>query len=411
MLIGAAVTGQIDMAGSAMGQAVPFLRRVKVKNYRSIASCDVSFAPLTVLLGPNAAGKSNFLDVLRFVADALDTTPTDAMMKRGGLDGVSRRVQADTKGFGILLEFVIQQDGEPLSVTYNFVIGDDDTGRHSLVVLGEHCMVRGMPGQSNFEETSFVVANGLVGGRVGLGDGGIEPDRLYLPLAATQGIFSEVYRSLRRMLFYHLDVGLMRQVQPRLAGTVLDDSGERLGSVLGALSHQYPAFKARIDDYMRAIVPGAVGVDQRVLDTYSAVELRTRHGDRELAFGPEAMSEGTLRAAGLLAALFQPAVLNGEVSLLGIEEPETSLHPAAAGVLFDALSEASERVQVVVTTQSADLLDRDDFDPASVRVVTMTDGLTTIGEIDEVSRRIVDDGRATIGELMRGGQLQPRAAE
>ncbi|WP_326638993.1 AAA family ATPase [Streptosporangium sp. NBC_01755] len=403
-----AVTEQIDMAGSAMGQAIPFLRRVRVKNYRSIASCDVSFTPLLVLLGPNAAGKSNFLDALRFVVDALETTPTDAVMKRGGLDEVSRRVQRDTEAFGIFLEFVIQADEEPLSVTYGFTINRDPTGRRSLLVVGEQCTVRGTQPRSSFEEASFFMTHGLFNQT---GDGGIEPDRLYLPLAATQGIFSEVYRRLRSMLFYHLDVGLMRRVQPRFAGTALDDAGGRLGSVLGTLAHRYPVFKKRIDDYMCAIVPGAVGVDERVLDTYSTVELRTRHGDQELAFGPEAMSEGTLRAAGLLTALFQPAVLGGDVSLIGIEEPETSLHPAAAGALFDALSEASERVQLVVTTQSADLLDRDDFDPASVRVVTMADGLTTISEIDEVSRRIIDDGHATLGELMRSSQLRPKETE
>lgn len=393
-----------------MGRAVPFLRRVKVENYKSIASCDVTFTPLLVLVGPNAAGKSNFLDVLRFVADALETTPADALVRRGGLDEVSRRGQTDTKAFGVLLEFVIQPDDEPLSVTYSFTIGRDPAGRRPLLVLGEQCFVRNTQPQSSFKEISFVMTHGFFNQA---GDGGIEPDRLYLPLAATQGVFSEVYRSLRRMLFYHLDAGLMRQVQSRSAGTTLDDAGRRLGSVLGALAQRYPAFKARIDDYMGAIVPGAVGIDQRLLDTYSTVELfmRTRHVDRGLVFGPDAMSEGTLRAAGLLAALFQPAVLEGEATLLGIEEPETSLHPAAAGVLFDALNEASEHVQLVVTTQSADLLDRDDFDPASVRVVTMTDGLTTIGEIDDVSRRLVGDQRATIGELMRGNQLRPGTGE
>jgi len=48
-----------------------FIRRVALRNYKSVAGCDVSLAPLTFLVGPNAAGKSNFLDALRFVADSL----------------------------------------------------------------------------------------------------------------------------------------------------------------------------------------------------------------------------------------------------------------------------------------------------------------------------------------------------
>ena len=45
------------------------VQRVSLKNYKSIADCDVLLRPLTFLVGPNGAGKSNFLDALRFVAD------------------------------------------------------------------------------------------------------------------------------------------------------------------------------------------------------------------------------------------------------------------------------------------------------------------------------------------------------
>jgi len=124
-------------------------------------------------------------------------------------------------------------------------------------------------------------------------------------------------------------------------------------------------------------------------------------------FGPTGMSDGTIRAAGVLAALFQPEVTQGRTPLVGIEEPEIALHPAAAGVLFDALNEASHQVQVIATSQSPDLLDRDDLDVGIVRAVSMTHGLTTIGEIDEPSRRIVKDKLYTLGELMRGNQISP----
>ncbi|HEX9548854.1 MAG TPA: hypothetical protein VF942_16055, partial [Acidimicrobiales bacterium] len=82
--------------------------------------------------------------------------------------------------------------------------------------------------------------------------------------------------------------------------------------------------------------------------------------------------------------------------------------PAAAGVLFDALTEASEHVQVLATTQSADLLDRDDLDVSIIRPVVMRDGLTVIGEVDDASREIVEKKLYTLGELMRGSQLAPK---
>ncbi len=65
------------------------------------------------------------------------------------------------------------------------------------------------------------------------------------------------------------------------------------------------------------------------------------------------MSDGTLRALGILVALLQSGAGNGAgpyVPLVGIEEPELALHPAAAGVLIDSLRDASRNTQVLVTS-------------------------------------------------------------
>jgi predicted ATPase len=144
---------------------------------------------------------------------------------------------------------------------------------------------------------------------------------------------------------------------------------------------------------------------------YKAVILNTSVDGEAFEFGSEAMSEGTVRSAAVLAALFQPESLDGRLPLIGIEEPEIALHPAAAGVLFDALTEASEHVQVIATSQSADLLDREDLDPAVIRPVAMQDGLTIIGEVDDASREIVKQKLYTLGELMRGNQLSPQTSQ
>ena len=97
--------------------------------------------------------------------------------------------------------------------------------------------------------------------------------------------------------------------------------------------------------------------------------------------------------------------------MLSIEEPESALHPAAAGALFDALTEAAEHVQIIVASQSADLLDREDFDVSAIRPVATQNGLTIIGEVDSASREIAKEKLMTLGELMRGNQLVPSPLE
>ncbi len=64
----------------------PFLRRVRIRGYKSIAFCDIPLQPLTILVGRNAAGKSNFLDALTFLRDVMKVGVADAVKirPRGG---------------------------------------------------------------------------------------------------------------------------------------------------------------------------------------------------------------------------------------------------------------------------------------------------------------------------------------
>jgi predicted ATPase len=125
-------------------------------------------------------------------------------------------------------------------------------------------------------------------------------------------------------------------------------------------------------------------------------------------FTAENMSDGTLRALGVLTALFQS--LNGgplRVPLVGIEEPEAAVHPGAAGVLRDGLKTASASTQVIVTSHSPDLLDDKSVDAEWILAVTNINGETKIGPLDEADRSVIRDRLYTAGELLRQGQLEP----
>ena len=97
----------------------PFLRRVGVRNYKSIESCDVALGALTVLVGRNGSGKSNFLDALRFVSDALRKSLDIAISDRGGVNEVRRRSTGHPKNFA--LELVVDLN-EGRSAVYAFEI-------------------------------------------------------------------------------------------------------------------------------------------------------------------------------------------------------------------------------------------------------------------------------------------------
>lgn len=393
-----------------MNLPVPFISRVRLKNYKSIARCDVRLGPLTVLIGPNGAGKSNFLDALRFVADAVGTSPDQAIAVRGGLGGILRRSRTMSDSFSIDLEVTIPWGPSPdqwAKGRYGFEIASADRpGQRPFLVRAERCKL-----EWNEKAHQFAVHDGNVtddGSPMQVSD--IDPERLYLPLVSVRTSYAPLYAGLRGMYFYDPDPSKLRDLQAPTGGAELGRAGEYLGDVLGALD---PSTKQRFDAYMRVVVPELASVERKFEGNYVTVELRTRPRKNapDVVFGPNAMSDGTIRAAGLLAALYQPWVGDGRIRLVGIEEPELALHPAAAGALFDALIEASDRVQLIVTTQSPDLLDRDDIDVDIVRVAKIRTGATVIGQVDVPSRQILGEKLATVGQLLRNDQISPEGDE
>jgi predicted ATPase len=194
-------------------------------------------------------------------------------------------------------------------------------------------------------------------------------------------------------------------------GDLLRRDGSNAASVLQQID---PDVRARIDDYLSRIVPGIASVEAKTLGAQETLEFRQtvkgqQHPWRFLA---ASMSDGTLRAFGVLLAIFQTARTTeaaGRPLLIGLEEPEMALHPAAAGVLLAALREASQKVQVLVTSHSPDLLDNEDIDTESILAVESEDGISRIGPVDPAGREVLRQRLFTPGELLRQNQLAPDA--
>lgn len=391
------------MSSAVLVRPAPFVRRVRVRNYRSIAECDVTLGPLTVLVGFNASGKSNFLDVLRFVKEALEQPVTQVVAARGGLDALLHRtasVRADS--FDIQLDLMlrpVRAGGDPVEVSYGFTIGRDPTGRGPLVVFREYVEING---------TTEPV-------RHSFGSGERPVSRLLLPLMVLSDDEPQALLELglRAMRFYDLDSVVLGAPADRVPGpAVLGAHGEHLGQVLGEMRHGDLAGKERFDAYLAALVPNLVSVDERREGRFSTVEARFHTGARSgddlvEAFQREALSEGTMRAAGVLAALLQPSAFAQEIPLIGMEEPETALNPTYLGALYEALHDASLRTQIVVTSQSPDLLDSEYASLTHLRAVANVDGATRIGAVGSAGLAAVEQGLMTISELHRSGLLEP----
>lgn len=386
----------IDPASSGVRTAR--ITRVVLRNYRSIAGCDVRLGSLTFLVGPNGAGKSNFLDALRLVADGLRTSLDHALRDRGGVAEVRRRSSGHPNNFGIRIDFVLA-GGTPGH--FAFEVGARAGGAY--VVQKEQCEV----GRDRYR---------VVEGAVEVAPAPVSPpssdDRLYLVNAAGLPPFRPVFDLLSSMGFYNLNPDRVRALQPPDKGELLARDGSNLASVLGRL-HKVDGgrTKQRVEEYLACIVPGVEAVEQVAVGHMETLGFRQRvkGAQHPWRFNAINMSDGTLRALGILVALFQ-ARLDPHIPVVGVEEPEVALHPAAAGVLRDALREGARHVQVIVTSHSPDLLDDQSVTEDQIYAVTNQDGTTAIARLDDASRSALRDRLYTAGELLRANQLSPDIA-
>ncbi len=377
------------------------LTRVRLRQYRSIAEADVKLGRLLLLVGPNGSGKSNFLDALRLLSESLQTSLDQALRSRGGVAEVRRRSTGHPTHFSIDLEF----SGPGYEGEYGFEVAAVKGG--GFRIARENCGVwfdaRTGEGQ-RYADARFRVEKGVLADQSEPVMPPVNDRRLYLVSAAGLDAFQPVFDGLAGISVFSLTPDVMRQPQTPDSGEFLHRDGANIASVLHRLDR---ADKARVEAYLHQIVPGMREVSRSELGNGETLEFAqdVPGAKNPWRFQAQSVSDGTLRALGVLVALF--AGTGQTLSPVGIEAPESALHPAAVCVLLDVLRDASERRQVIVTTHSSDLLDRHDFELAQLRAVRSIGGETKIGALDAAEALAMSEQLYTPGELLRTDQLLP----
>ena len=381
----------------------PFLRQVALRNYKSIRECHVALGPLTLLVGPNGSGKSNFLDALRFVAESLRTTMDQALRERGGIQEVRRRSRGHPTHFTIGLEMTLP-GGE--NASYHFRVGAKQEGRFEI--QEEDCAI----GNGDGGKVEYHVRNGIVEYATFHPWPPASTDRLYLTIASGFPEFRGLYDLLSGMGFYSISPDRLRDLQEPDAGNLLLRDGRNLTSVLAWIERNNPDAKTRIEEYLGSIVSGVKRVDRKMFGPKETLEFRQLvAGDKNpWSFYAQNMSDGTLRAFGVLVSLFQcfGRPTEAPIPLVGIEEPEATLHPAATNALMSAIHEASNYTQVLATSHSPELLDDSELGAETVLAVDSCAGETTIGSVNEASVSAMRDRLYTAGELLKLDRLKPQ---
>lgn len=332
------------------------VRSLTITGYKSIRELrDFGLTDLNVLIGANGAGKSNFINLFRLLNEMYEQNLQVYVQKQGGPDALLHFGRSTTDK--LHAEFYFSANG----YKFNLV----PTADNRLIFENEYSWFGGVYWSTNRHAL--------------LGQGHAES-----ALKDAKDDYSSYVRpSVQNWRVYHFhDTSETAKVKQRHAANDnlrLKIDAANLAAYLRMLKNDHEPEYRRIVETIRLVMPFFDDFVHRSGDP-EYVELEwTQKGKPDTPFKAHMLSDGSLRFICLATLLLQPVSLLPDTIL--IDEPELGLHPYAITVLVDIFKQVSESRQLIVSTQSVELVN--ELSPQDVIVVDQEDGASTFKRYTE----------------------------
>ena len=356
---------------------MPKLESLTVHGFKSIRELeDFEVRSLNVLIGANGAGKSNFISLFRLLSNLIkkklqlfvkEQDGPNALLFGGSKQTSSLDVELLFGDKGYSFSLIPAANGFAFANEGALFLGAHEQGLPSLFDAEIPDSARFAP----FDHDGHLAC--------WLGSGHEEAQ---LPDIKDDYFRPYILPIITSWRVYHfLDTSATAPV--RLSQAVRDNlllkpGGDNLGPFLRHLREQHPDHYQQIIEVVRLAAPFVGDVIYR-RDMGERMELEWfQADDPDTVLGPRQLSDGILRFICLATLLLQPAQLQPELIL--IDEPELGLHPYALTLLAEMLQQASDSRQIIVSTQSADLVSH--LEPDDVVVVNRKDGASIFERLD-----------------------------
>jgi predicted ATPase len=326
-----------------MSEAIKPVRfaNIRLQNWKNFAACDVAIGRRVFLVGPNASGKSNFLDLFRFLRDLASSGGgfQEAVGRRGGVSAIrclAARRYPD-------IEIHVVAAGADDSTIWEYQLAFNQDNQRRARIKRERIL---RDGQSLLERPNE--------------DDEQDPDRLtqtHLEQVNTNRSFRELASFFESIRYLHIVPQLVREPD-RSVGRINDPfGGDFLEQILKTQERTRLARLKRIREALRVAVPQLAEIEM-FRDTRGTPHLRGKYGHWRPQGAwqtEEQFSDGTLRLMGLLWV-----AMEGGGPLL-LEEPELSLHPEIVRYIPQMFARIQRRTgrQIILSTHSTDLLQDD----------------------------------------------------
>jgi len=353
------------------------LSKLVLTGYKSIAQCDLMLGSLNVLIGANGAGKSNFIGFFRLINRVLDQQLQVYVSEAGGPDAVLHFGRKKTEELKADLYF--GNNG------YKFRLKPTQDNRMMFAYEALWWNVKGdwHPESGHFE-TGFKEVRG------------------HGP------IWTHTVPAMRSWRVYHFHdtsrSALVKQFHGIGDNEYLRDDARNLAAFLYRLKNHHEAQYKRIVKSVQMVAPFFGDFHLRpAVDNHETIQLEWTEAGQDVPFSASALSDGTLRFICLATVLLQPEEFMPATIL--IDEPELGLHPFAIAVLGGMMKAAAQQHQLIVSTQSVELVN--EFDAEDLIVVDKQGGASTFRRPDVAALKEWLD-EYSLGELWKKNILGGR---
>lgn len=335
------------------------IKRIKLSNFKSIKTCDLELSNLNVLIGANGAGKSNFFGAFQLLACIAQSRLQWYVGKQGGPDALLHFGRKRSPQ--MTLEVQMDTVGAVDSVWYKCIL---EPTRDNLIMIAEESFSRD-------DKYDMIQEGGYKETRMKGYPQKLQTAYFPFPLLAELAIYHfQDSGDDSRIKQFH-DIDKMSRLRP---------DASNLAAFLYRLEKQDDASYQMIVRTIRLAAPFFRDFSlEPNPDNTGMIELKWFEKDSDEPFKAHHLSDGTLRFICLATLLLQPQGLKPTTMI--IDEPELGLHPFAINLLAGMLRAASVDTQLIVSTQSPELIGL--FQAENVIVADRTEDGTQLKRLDE----------------------------
>lgn len=347
---------------------------VDISGYKSIHDASISLRRINVVIGGNGTGKSNFISSFRLVKDVYNKNLQNSVLTAGGADRILHCGRKVTDGIKLTLHLGSDTDEEEINRFMIDLKEANDTlyisSLKTSFLSGRYWHDRDV--ESNVLESSFQYDH--------------------------TGQSYYVNPIINSLDVYHFhDTGpqsALKKTSYLSDNYRLRPDGSNLASILYLIRHKWPAVLKDIEGMISSIYPlfnHFVLEPERLGEDMIKLHW-IQNGLTDYIFNAGQLSDGTLRFIALVTLLMQPEIRGTII----IDEPELGLHPNAISILASLIKKASSKVQIIVSTQSVDLINN--FTPEDIIVASRENNATGFKRLssDELAAWMDD---YTLGEM------------